>query len=333
MDSFKALQTTEQDGDFSTALVTRDLSDLPEGDVLVKVQWSSLNFKDALSASGNKGVTRKYPHTPGIDVAGEVITARAGPWQPGDQVIITGYDLGMNTDGGYAEYVRVPAEWLLRRPASLSARDAMLLGTAGLTAALCVETLLDTGIDAEQGDILVTGATGGVGSVAVTLLSQLGFRVVAGTGKADAAGWLSELGASEIVDRATLAAGSDRPMLKPRWAGVIDSVGGDILVNAIKSLQYGGSAVCCGLAASPQLNASVLPFILRGVNLLGVDSVELPLEIKEQVWQLLATDWRLARLEALLSAEVGLDELVPWFDRILAGQVRGRVLVRVAGEA
>lgn len=333
MDSFKALQTCETDGQFNTALVERKLADLPEGDVLVKVHWSSLNFKDALSASGNKGVTRRFPHTPGIDVAGEIVSASAGPWQSGDQVIITGYDLGMNTDGGYGEYVRVPAEWLLRRPSTLPARDAMLLGTAGLTAALCVETLLDTGIDAEQGDILVTGASGGVGSIAVALLAQLGFRVVAGTGKADAAQWLQGLGAAEVIDRETLAAGTDKPMLKPRWAGVIDSVGGDILVNAIKSLQYGGSAVCCGLAASAQLNASVLPFILRGVNLLGVDSVELPLEIKEQVWQLLATDWRLTRLEQLLAAEVSLAELPPWFERILAGQVRGRVLVRVGAEA
>jgi alcohol dehydrogenase len=331
MASFKALRTDKGDDGYVTSLVQRSTDDLPAGDVLVRVSYSSLNFKDALSATGNKGVTRSFPHTPGIDAAGVVEQASAGPWQHGDPVIVTGYDLGMNTDGGYSEFIRVPAEWLVRRPEALSARDAMILGTAGLTAALCVETLLDTGVEPEQGEILVTGATGGVGSIAVALLAQLGFNVVAGTGKADAHGWLRTLGAADFVDRETLSAGVDKPMLKPRWAGVVDCVGGDILFNAIKSLKYGGSAVCCGLAGSPTLNGSVFPFILRGVNLLGVDSVELPLEIKEQVWQLLASDWKLEKLEQVLAQEVPLAQLPPWFSRILGGEVRGRVLVNVAG--
>ncbi len=207
----------------------------------------------------------------------------------------------------------------------------MVLGTAGLTAALCVEALLDTGLQEDQGDVLVTGATGGVGCVAVSILSRLGFRVVAVTGKSDAHDWLKTLGAADIISREEALADANKPMLKPRWAGVVDCVGGDMLVNALKSLQYGASAACCGLVGSPQLNnATVLPFILRGVNLLGVDSVELPREVKQQIWQLLASDWT-PDLAALEAAEITREQLPEWFERILAGGVRGRVVVKVGG--
>ena len=284
--TFKALITEKTDDGYQSRVGDKNLEDLPEGDVLVRVAWSSLNYKDALSASGNKGVTRSFPHTPGIDAAGVVEEAGEGPFSVGDAVICTGYDLGMNTSGGYGDYIRVPAEWLAPLPAGLSAREAMVLGTAGLTAALCVEALIDTGLQPEQGEVLVTGATGGVGSVAVSILSNLGFKVVAATGKQDAHDWLRDLGAADIIGRDALLEGIEKPVLKPRWAGVVDCVGGDILVNALKSLQYGGSAACCGLTASPKLeNATVFPFILRGVNLLGVDSVELPCEVKQQMWQ------------------------------------------------
>lgn len=329
--SFKALITEKTDDGYVSRLGEREIDDLPAGEVLVKVAWSSLNFKDALSASGNKGVTRQFPHTPGIDAVGVVEQADAGPFSPGDAVICTGYDLGMNTDGGYGDYIRVPAEWLVPLPADLAPRDAMVLGTAGLTAALCVESLLDTGLQPEQGEVLVTGATGGVGSTAVSILSRLGFKVVAVTGKQNAHDWLRELGAADIIGREELLEGKEKPMLKPRWAGVVDCVGGDILVSAIKGLQYGCSAACCGLAASPSLDGlSVFPFILRGVNLLGVDSVELPRDVKQQMWQLLASDWRpdLARLEG---AEVTREQLPEWFSRILSGGVRGRVVVKVTG--
>ncbi|MFP1684348.1 YhdH/YhfP family quinone oxidoreductase [Alloalcanivorax sp. C16-1] len=328
--TFQALITEKTDDGYVSRVGERELGDLPDGEVLIRVHWSSLNYKDALSASGNKGVTRAYPHTPGIDAVGVVEEAGDGPFSPGDGVICTGYDLGMNTAGGYGDYIRVPAEWLAPLPAGLAPRDAMVLGTAGLTAALCVEALLDTGLQPEQGEVLVTGATGGVGSTAVSILSRLGFQVVAVTGKQDAHDWLRELGATDILDRAALGEGQDKPLLKPRWAGVVDCVGGDMLVSALKGLQYGCSAACCGLAGSPKLeNATVLPFILRGVNLLGVDSVELPCEVKQQMWQLLAGDWRpdLARLEA---AEVGRSQLPDWFGRILKGGVRGRVVVKVA---
>ena len=327
---FKALITEKTENGYSNHVGERELTDLPEGEVLVRVSWSSLNFKDALSGSGNKGVTRSFPHTPGIDAVGVVEEAAAGPFSPGDAVICTGYDLGMNTDGGYGDYIRVPAEWLAPLPEGLAPRDAMVLGTAGLTAALCVEGLLDTGLQPEQGEVLVTGATGGVGSTAVSILSRLGFTVVAVTGKADAHDWLRELGAASMIDRNELLEGLGKPLLKPRWAGVVDCVGGDTLVSALKGLKYGCSATCCGLAGSPKLeNATVFPFILRGVNLLGVDSVELPCEVKQQMWQLLAGDWRpdLQRLEA---AEVSRDQLPEWFDRILKGGVRGRVVVKVA---
>ena len=327
---FRALRSEKTGQGFSTELVNTDVSALPAGDVLIQVQWSSLNYKDALSACGKPGVTRQYPHTPGIDAAGVVVSASDGPWKAGDRVIVTGYDLGMNTSGGYGQFIRVPADWVVKLPENMDLRYAMLLGTAGMTAALCVESLLDTGLSPDQGEVLVTGASGGVGAVAVALLVKLGFTVVAGSGKADAVDWLKSLGAADVIGREALSAGTEKPLLKPRWAGVIDTVGGDILVNALKALKYGASAACCGMAGSAQINGTVFPFILRGINLLGVDSVELPLDIKQQVWDVLADEWRLDQPERLLAAEVSLAELPVWFPRILAGEVRGRVLVRVA---
>lgn len=329
MSVFKALQTEKTEQGFHTSMVERDLADLGSNGVLVRVQWSSLNFKDALSASGNKGVTRHFPHTPGIDAVGVVEDADDGPFSRGDAVICTGYDLGMDTDGGYGDYIRVPAEWLVRLPAGLPPRDAMLLGTAGLTAALSVESLIDTGLQPEQGKVLVTGATGGVGSIAVAILAKLGFEPVAVTGKQDAEAWLKNLGAVDVISREQVLEGADKPLLKPRWHGAVDCVGGEMLAAALKSVHYGASVTCCGLAASPKLDMTVLPFILRGVNLLGVDSVELPVEVKQQMWQLLADEWCPPSLDALQCQQVSRDELVPWFQRILDGGVRGRVVVAV----
>ncbi|MCG8393225.1 MAG: YhdH/YhfP family quinone oxidoreductase [Pseudomonadales bacterium] len=327
--SFQALLTRETDDGYKTALEERELTELGEEGVLVRVQWSSLNYKDALSATGNKGVTRDYPHTPGIDAVGIVEESGDGPFSQGDAVICTGYDLGMNTDGGYGQYIRVPAEWLVPLPEGLAPRDAMLLGTAGLTAALCVESLLDTGLNPDQGPVLVTGATGGVGSISVAILSRLGFDVVAVSGKADAADWLATLGASRVLDRDAFLEKAGKPMLKEQWAGVVDCVGGDMLTAGIKGLKYGGSATCCGLAGSPKLEMTVFPFILRGVNLLGVDSVELPCEIKQQMWQLLADEWMPADLSQLEAAECGLEDVPTWVEKILQGGVRGRVVVKL----
>ena len=326
MNSFSALQARENAaGQFEQVVVQRQIDDLPPGDLLIRVQYSSLNYKDALSASGNRGVTKNFPHTPGIDAAGVVEASAVPEFSVGDEVIVTGYDLGMNTSGGFGQYIRIPAAWALKRPQGLSLREAMILGTAGLTAALCVDKLEQAGVTPGAGPILVTGASGGVGSVAVALLNQLGYSVTAATGKVEQAGLLKILGAQEVIGRSELLEGGERPLLKERWGGAVDCVGGDILVNLLKSLRYGASAACCGLTAGVALNGSVLPFILRGVNLLGVDSVELPLVVKASMWDKLSLQWKL-NLEPLVT-EVSLAQLPEAMSRILAGQQVGRVLV------
>ncbi|MFT6465666.1 YhdH/YhfP family quinone oxidoreductase [Halopseudomonas sp.] len=327
MTEFKALVVSEQDGRYVSNVTTRQIDDLPEGEVLIRVKYSSLNFKDALSASGNKGVTRNFPHTPGIDAAGVVESSSVPELSAGDEVIVTGYDLGMSTSGGYGEYIRVPAAWVLKRPEGLSLRDSMVLGTAGLTAALCIDKLEQAGMIPGQGPILVTGATGGVGSIAVAMLASLGYEVAAATGKATHADFLKGLGATRIVERSELEAGKEKPMLKEQWAGAVDTVGGDILFNVVKSLKYGASVVTCGLTAGTQFQGSVLPFILRNVNLLGVDSVEQPLVVKASMWDRLSLQWKtdLHNLEK----EIALDDLPAEIEKILAGKMVGRVVVRL----
>lgn len=328
MATYRALWVTEEP-QFQQQVSRRDFAQLPAGEVLVRVHYSSLNYKDALSATGNRGVTREFPHTPGIDAAGVVEDSSVEGFAAGDDVIVTGYDLGMNTYGGLADYIRVPADWLIKRPAGLSLREAMILGTAGFTAGLCVRKLVEAGIKPEDGDVLVTGATGGVGSVAVKLLSQLGYSVVAATGKAEHEPFLRQLGASSVIDRNELGEGTERPMLKSRWAAAVDTVGGDILFNVIKSLNYGGSVACCGLTAGTHFAGNVFPFILRGVNLLGVDSVELPLVAKASMWDMLSLQWKMD-LEALVE-EISLEETPQAIAKILAGQQKGRVLVNICG--
>jgi len=327
MSNFQALWVTEgAHGGFRQEVVTRTLDDLPAGEVLIRVRYSSLNYKDALSAIGNRGVTRRYPHTPGIDAAGVVEQSSAGEFAVGDEVLVTGYDLGMNTPGGFGQYIRVPAAWVIRRPDNLGLREAMVLGTAGLTAALCVEKLEQMGLTPEAGTVLVTGASGGVGSLAVKLLARLGYHVAASTAKLERAEWLHRLGARQILDRATLADGVGKPLLDQQWAGAVDTVGGDILFNVIKSLEYGGSVACCGMTAGTKFEAGVFPFILRGVNLLGVDSVELPLMAKAALWDKLSVQWKLDDLDSL-TREVGLEELPDTISQILAGKMVGRVVV------
>jgi alcohol dehydrogenase len=328
MTAFKALLVSEENGAFVPWVVERALDDLPDGEVLIRVRYSSLNYKDALSASGNRGVTKSYPHTPGIDAAGVVEQSSVGEFAPGDEVIVTGYDLGMNTAGGFGQYIRVPAAWVIKRPKGLSLREAMLLGTAGLTAALCVDKLEQAGLTPAAGPVLVTGATGGVGSIAVALLARLGYNVAASTGKAGQGEFLRQLGAQQIVPREELQEGSDKVMLKERWAGAVDTVGGDILFNVVKSLRYGASAACCGLTAGMGFKGSVAPFILRGVNLLGVDSVELPLVVKASMWDKLSLQWKLTNLESL-AEEVSLEQLPRAIEQILGGKLVGRVLVNL----
>ncbi|UNG20725.1 YhdH/YhfP family quinone oxidoreductase [Stutzerimonas zhaodongensis] len=328
MARFKALQTNENGGRFETCLIERDTNELPAGEVLIRVSYSSLNYKDALSASGNRGVTRNFPHTPGIDAAGKVAESSVADFSVGDEVIVTGYDLGMNTAGGFGQFIRVPAAWVIKRPVGLSLREAMALGTAGLTAALCIDKLEQAGLEPTDAPILVTGATGGVGSIAIALLSRLGYKVAAVTGKAEQGDFLRKLGATQVVERSALQAGTEKPLLKEQWAGAVDTVGGDILFNVVKSLQRGASVACCGLTAGTNFQANVLPFILRGVNLLGVDSVEIPLVVKASMWDKLSVQWKLPNLDDLVQ-EISLEQLPEAIERTLAGQQTGRMLVRL----
>lgn len=329
---FRAFEVSEAAGSgspvFSGQLVRRRLGDLPPGDVTARVMWSSLNYKDALSAQGNKAVTRLYPHVPGIDAAGVVTHSTTTACKVGDQVIVTGYDLGMNTSGGFAEYIRVPSAWLVPLPAGLSLRQSMMLGTAGFTAALCVEKLLNNGVRPEQGEVLVTGATGGVGSIAVALLSRLGFEVVACTGKPQHSAYLESIGARSILSRTELAHASDRPLLKERWAAAIDVAGGDLLWNVLRSMRYGGSVAACGLVGSPDLAASVFPFILRNVNLLGVDSVNVSHDLRCRIWQRLADEWQIPQLECI-SKVIKFNQLQDELKVMMEGGSVGRCVLDV----
>ena len=304
------------------------VDDLPEGDVLIKVQHSSLNYKDALSATGNKGVTRKFPHTPGIDSAGIVEESSDSRFTSGQEVIVHGYDLGCNTWGGYGEYIRVPAGWVVTLPKGLSLRESMIYGTAGYTAAYSVQRLQEFGVTPEKGEVLVTGATGGVGSVAVGILAKIGYQVVASTGKTDQTQFLLDLGAKEVISREDSQDQSGRPLLKGRWAGVVDTVGGEILATAIKSTIPRGVVTCCGNVASAELPINVYPFILRGVSLVGIDSQDSPMSQRQCIWDRIATDWKLDHLEQL-TTEIKLKELERNIELILEGKQKGRILVNL----
>lgn len=315
-------------GKFSRDIVTRDISSLPSDEVLINVKYSSLNYKDALSATGNRGVTKVYPHTPGIDAAGVVIKSTNANFQVDDQVLVTGYDLGMNTSGGFSQYISVPGEWVVKLPKNLSLKESMIYGTAGFTAALSISKLVSCNIRPADGEILVTGATGGVGSVAVSILNKLGYHVIAATGKPQSKNMLLQLGAEDIMLRDELDDQSGKPLLKGRWAGVIDTVGGNILATAIKSTQYGGSVTCCGNVASYELLTTVYPFILRGVSLLGVDSVQCPMNIRTEVWDKLSELWKPDNLNENVQ-EVTLVELNDKINQMLKGELKGRTIVNL----
>ncbi len=328
--TFKCLWVEEgEDRTFTRGIITRNLDDLPEGDLVVKVHYSSLNYKDALSATGNKGVTRTFPHTPGIDAAGEVVQCNCGVFSPGDSVIVTGFDLGMNTPGGFGEFIRIPCEWALKLPGGLTLAESMALGTAGFTAGLCVQKLVDGGVEPGDGEIIVTGATGGVGSIAVSILHQAGYRVAAVTGKETEADFLRSLGADKVLTRQEVTDDSGRPMLKEHWAGAVDVVGGDMLSTIIRATRYGGVVTCCGLVGSPDLPVNVFPFILRGVSLMGVDSVQVPMADRLPVWDKLAGPWKPAHLMDTVT-ECSLEELDSRIDAILKGQLKGRTVVNLS---
>jgi putative YhdH/YhfP family quinone oxidoreductase len=325
--AFKAFVVEEKEGTFIRSIKSKLISDLPEGDLLIKVHYSSLNYKDALSASGNKGVTRKYPHTPGIDAVGTVVSSKTDLFKVDDQVIVTSYDLGMNTNGGFGQYISVPQDWAVKLPENLSMKEAMILGTAGLTAGMSVLRLVET-VKPEDGEIVVSGATGGVGALSVSILKKLGYRVAAITGKDSEHDYLRNLGAATIISRTDFESLDKKPLLKPAFAGGIDTVGGVILENIIKSTNPMGVVTCCGNVASPKLDLTVFPFILRGISLIGIDSQNYPLADRERVWNKLAKDWKPENL-ADVATEINLSELSEKIDLMLVGKLKGRTIVNL----
>jgi len=326
---FSALVVREDgQGGYQRAIEERTINGLPAGDVLVKVEYSSLNYKDALSATGNKGVTRSYPHTPGIDAAGRVVGSSDKRFAIDDRVMVCCYDLGMNTAGGFGQYIRVPGDWVMKMPTRLSARESMIYGTGGFTAAHSVWKMIRQGVGPADGPVLVTGASGGVGSFSVGILAREGFTVTAVSGKESAHQFLVDRGAAEVVSRDEVTDRSGKMILKGRWAGVIDTVGGEMLSTAIRSTRYGGVVTCCGNVADPEFSANVFPFILRGVSLLGIDSAECPMELREKIWQKIADDWKLDHLDDICT-EISIAELDGAIDRMLKGGAQGRVLLRL----
>ena len=325
---FKALVSSESNKKYESKVQSRTIQDLPEGDVLIKVYFSSLNYKDALSAIGNKGVSRNYPHTPGIDAAGIIETSESKNFKVGEEVIVTGYDLGMNTSGGFSEYIRVPSEWVVKKPEGISLSESMALGTAGLTAGLCVRKLINHKLTPDSGKLFVTGATGGVGIVAMMLLSKLGFEVVAITGKLESQDMLKKYGAREVITREDLDQPLISPLQKSIYAGGIDAVGGNVLSNLICATSQRAAIACCGMVNGADLNTSVFPFILRGISLYGVDSAETELGIKEEVWNNFSSEWKLEDLENQIK-EITLSDLPAEIDTILKGQQIGRIRVKI----
>ena len=329
MSKFRALRVfQDSDGGCRHEITTRSVEELPPDDLLIEVQYSSLNYKDALSATGAPGVTRHYPHTPGIDAVGSVVESNTDQYQRGDIVIVTGFRLGMDRDGGFGQRIRVPAHWSVQKPKELSLKESMIMGTAGLTAALCIEKLTRMGMSPVSGPVVVTGSTGGVGSCAVGLLSHIGYEVHAVTGKSTQHKFLRSLGAKTIYDREEFMEGSRRALLRETWGGVIDTVGGEMLMHAIKGLRYGCSVAACGLVSSPKFPGSVYPFILRNTNLLGVDSAETPTAERKRVWEKLANEWKFPQLESLHRL-YNLETIMVGVDKLLKGEMVGRGIVQL----
>ena len=328
MPTFKAIVIEKSDGGQKVGLADFDEANLMEGDVTVRVEWSTVNYKDGLAVTGKAAVVRRFPMIAGIDFAGTIESSSHPQWRPGDKVIVNGWGLGETHLGGYAEKARVKGDWLVRLPARIGAREAMAIGTAGYTAMLALIALERQGVTPQQGPVIVTGAAGGVGSIAVALLARRGFTVIASTGRASEADYLKSLGAAEIIERKELA-GAAKPLGRERWAGGIDSVGSTTLANVLSMTRYGGAVAACGLAGGMDLPASVAPFILRGVSLLGIDSVMCPMDRRREAWERLATDLDTGKLAAMTS-EIDLAGVIEAGRRILEGGVRGRTVVKVA---
>ncbi len=322
MESFKKIVVKElEDGSFSQTVEKTSLDSLIDNDLLVNVKYSSINFKDALSATGNKGVTKKYPHTPGIDAAGVVIQTNTEKFKIGDEVIVTGFDLGMNTSGGFSEYISIPSKWAIKKPAGLTLKESMIFGTAGLTAAMCIDKLIKNGLI--NGPVIVSGATGGVGSLSIMILNKLGLESVAFSRKESAKEFLHNIGAKEIIHSFE---NSDRPLLKPVFSGGIDAVGGTVLENMLKLIKPNGGVSICGMALSPNLNITVFPFILRGLALFGIDSAEAEITWREYLWEKLSNEWKPANLESICHV-VSLEDVGAEIEKMINGNQIGRVVV------
>lgn len=327
--TFRAFIVNKTEAGFSAGLGELSRAELPAGEVLVKVAYSGVNYKDGLASLPDGKIVRSYPFVPGIDLAGTVEESSDSRFKPGDEVIVTSYDLGVSHYGGFSEYARVNAEWIVPRPQGLTLKEAMALGTAGFTAALAVNQLEKNWLMPSNGPVLVTGASGGAGSIAVSILHKLGYEVVASTGKASEHAYLRELGADEIIDRAETSAESSRPLEKERWAGCVDAVGGSTLAYLLRTTKYGGSIAAFGNTGGVNLNTTVFPFILRGVNLLGIDSVLCPLPLRRQLWQRLATTYKPELLLSHIAHEISFEELPGALNTILKGGVRGHTVVRI----
>lgn len=327
--TFHAMVVSEEEGTFLRNIETRAIKDLPAGDVLIRVGFSSLNWKDCLSAMGNPGVTRSYPHTPGIDAAGIVAESTTASFHKGDKVIVTGYDLGMNTCGGFSEYIRVPEGWVVKLPKGLTRKEAMMLGTAGFTAGLSVKHLLDHGVTPEKGTVLVTGATGGVGSLAVAILKKLGFIVAAVSGREERRDYLTSIGVDQMIPLSEAVDKSGKALGRQLWAGVVDAVGGEVLETAIKSTLNRGVVTCCGNVRSDELRSSIYPFILRGVTLCGIDSATCPMDERLAVWEKLADAWKPENLSEIVESLNGLEDLDAQIERMVKGERTGRCVVHL----
>ncbi|AWV33138.1 acryloyl-CoA reductase [Paenibacillus odorifer] len=329
-ESFQALVVDKTESSFSVAVKPVTLEDLPAGEVVIKVAYSSVNYKDGLASIPNGKILRTYPFIPGIDLSGIVVSSTDGRFHKGQQVIATGYGVGVSHFGGFSEYARIPAGWITPLPDGLTLKEAMIYGTAGLTAALSILALEDHDVSPDKGKVLVTGATGGVGGSAIAMLGAKGYSVVASTGNAEAADYLRGIGAEDVISREEVIGGASKPLDKQLWQGAVDSVGGDTLATVLSKITYRGSVAASGLTGGTSVPTTVLPFILRGVNLLGIDSVECPADLRQKAWKRMASDLKPSQLENLVDREVTLNELPQALEDILQGNLRGRVLVRLS---
>lgn len=327
VDSFQALVVNKTEDDFSLEVKNLQLSELPKEGVLIQVKYSGINYKDGLASIPNGKIVTSYPFVPGIDLAGVVVESDDPRYKEGDEVIATSYEIGVSHYGGYSEYARIPADWIVPLPDGLTLKEAMIYGTAGFTAALSVQRLQENGITPEKGQVLVTGATGGVGSIAVSLLSKLGYHVVASTGKASAHDYLRALGAKEIISREAVNNGKIRPLDKQLWAGAVDPVGGETLAAIVSKLHYNGAVAVSGLTGGANVPTTVFPFILRGARIIGIDSVFCPMEDRKPLWTRMATDLKPDNLQENIDKEITLDELPDALSVILNGQAKGRTLI------